>query len=378
MHAIVNQESSFKKSMKKLFILITLFALFIPVLTKAASLVPCGLSEDDPDTPMINETTSCTACDLLVLFQNILKFALEIAFLIVIGFIAYGGFRWIFSGGNEANIKAGQQIMTNAIIGLLIILCAWLIVNTVFWLIETIGGDDYTGTWFKIECTYPATNPDNGNGNGDGMGDGGNGNGDGGGDEGGGAIENWCGDMGYACVENKDGLEWRLNCADDTVVIWDINVSHCPPEAPVCCLPRDESKIKAEPKNPEPPNPGGPCANGAKQTRCIYNYCKAPCGDPTNVSCTQTYDFVCPGEESLCQAKNECETKTDCAVTKCLSCNYTDNEIGKDLCLKFEYYTPAKFSCDRGHQVGSIYNSQEIGVNSKEECCSGCDECRER
>jgi len=130
----------------KLIVFSLLFLLFFaPILTSAATsiapLVPCG-GEGDP----------CTACDLLILVQNVLEFALKMAFLIIIGFIVYGGFRWIFSLGKEENLKAGQQIITNAIIGLIIILTAWMIVNTVFWAIKQMGGDDYTGTWFHIEC----------------------------------------------------------------------------------------------------------------------------------------------------------------------------------------------------------------------------------
>ena len=125
-----------------------IFLFFIPILTSAAiivqpsGLVPCG-------GPNQNQ---CTACDLLILAQRVLKFALEIAFLVIVGFIAYGGFRWIFSLGKEENIKTGHQIITNAIIGLIIILTAWIIVNTVFWAIKEMGGDDYAGTWYKIEC----------------------------------------------------------------------------------------------------------------------------------------------------------------------------------------------------------------------------------
>jgi len=138
-----------KKSMKKLIIFSLLILLFAPLSASATSatsttgLVPCGGTGEDP----------CTACDLLILFQNVLKFALIIVFLIVIVFIVYGGFRWIFSGGNEANIKAGMKIITNAIVGLMIVLCAWLIVNTVFWLIGQAGGkEEYTGSWWHLEC----------------------------------------------------------------------------------------------------------------------------------------------------------------------------------------------------------------------------------
>jgi len=146
------------KMIKALTIVSFLILLLNPLLTSAAGLVPCGGTGEDP----------CTACDLLILFQNVLKFALVIVFLIVIVFIVYGGFRWIFSGGNEANIKAGMKIITNAIIGLMIVLCAWLIVNTVFWLIAQIGGkEEYTGSWWHLECpdifikngTAPAETP---------------------------------------------------------------------------------------------------------------------------------------------------------------------------------------------------------------------------
>ena len=128
-------------------IIYTITALFIllPLIAGAASagLVPCG---------GLNQK-ACEVCDLLVLTQNVLEFALKMAFLVIIGFVVYGGFRWIFSLGKEENLKAGQQIITNAIIGLIIILTAWIIVNTVFWTIKQMGGDDYTGTWFHIECS---------------------------------------------------------------------------------------------------------------------------------------------------------------------------------------------------------------------------------
>lgn len=143
--------------MKKLILIFFLLVLLLPLITKAAGLVPCGGEDEDP----------CTVCDLLILFQNVLKFALVIVFLIVIVFIVYGGFRWIFSGGNEANIKAGMKIITNAIIGLMIVLCAWLIVNTVFWLIGQAGGkEEYTGSWWHLECPDILENgvaPDNQN-----------------------------------------------------------------------------------------------------------------------------------------------------------------------------------------------------------------------
>ena len=116
--------------------------LIIPVVTFAAGLVPCG----GPNEP------ECTPCDLLVLAQNVIHYALKIAVAVCIVLIIYGGFRWIFAFGDSNNIAAGQKVIFSALIGLVIILAAWLIVNTVFWLIAYMGGEDYTGTWWRIKC----------------------------------------------------------------------------------------------------------------------------------------------------------------------------------------------------------------------------------
>lgn len=140
-----------KITIKQLIIFSFLSIALMPLFVNAAGLVPCGGPNE----------VECTSCHLLVLAQNVLQFALKIAFLIVIGYIVYGGFRWIFSLGKEENLEAGQKIILNAIIGLIIILTAWIIVNTVFWAIKEMGGEDYTGTWYHIKCPENILNPEN-------------------------------------------------------------------------------------------------------------------------------------------------------------------------------------------------------------------------
>lgn len=134
------------KAYQKLIIPLVVFSIIcLPLLVLAQGLVPhCG-GEGEPD---------CTLCHLLELAQNVLNFAIEMAFLIVVIFIVYGGLRWIFSGGKPENITTGQKLITNAIVGIVIILSAWLIVNTVFWFVYKIGVDPdyYSGTWYDIEC----------------------------------------------------------------------------------------------------------------------------------------------------------------------------------------------------------------------------------
>jgi len=130
----------FKIYLSGLFI----FLLILPQLTLGAGLVPCG-GEGEAE---------CTACDLLVLAQNIVKFVFEIIFVVVTVMLVAGGLIWITAGGKPERIAQGQKIMTNAIIGVVIVLVSWLIINTILWFFA--GGDP--GEWWKISCEPPVNN----------------------------------------------------------------------------------------------------------------------------------------------------------------------------------------------------------------------------
>jgi len=238
--------------MKKIFSFLFLFILFLPLITGAKGLVPCGGPDENP----------CTACDVVVMIEKILHFALDSGVIIIVGAIIWGGITWITSLGDSKKIEKGKNIIQSAIIGLIIVLGSYIIINTTFWLIAHLGGDNYVDKWFQIDCTTPVTTPNNDNNV--------NNNGGNGGIEGSitGKV-NWCSDMeGYACVAKMEGFaRWNPNCSPASVVLTDPNITHCP-ENTICCIPADSSKIVAEPKNPEPPNLGGPCEGGALMVSC--------------------------------------------------------------------------------------------------------------
>lgn len=134
-------------SITKKIIFGLLLGLFLnPLFSQAAGLVPCGGPEENP----------CTACDLLILVQNVIEFVIRAAFIICIVLIIYGGFRWLLSLGKQENIALGQKTIISALFGLLIVLASWLIVHTIFWLLapKIEGIDNLNSTWFKLEC-YP-------------------------------------------------------------------------------------------------------------------------------------------------------------------------------------------------------------------------------
>lgn len=95
------------------------------------------------------EGMRCRACDLVSLGNNILNWFVAIMAGIISLMFALGGFTMLMSGGNSGKVSEGKEMMTNAIIGLLIVLSAWLIVNTIF---KTVVGGSISGNWYEIKC----------------------------------------------------------------------------------------------------------------------------------------------------------------------------------------------------------------------------------
>lgn len=58
---------------------------------------------------------------------------LGIIFLIL---IMYGGFVWMTSGGNETKVYRAKKILTNSVVGMVIILCSYAITRFVFEMVQ--------------------------------------------------------------------------------------------------------------------------------------------------------------------------------------------------------------------------------------------------
>lgn len=110
----------------------------------AGGLVPCG----GPGEEM------CTLCDFFKLGQNIINFLLEdVALPLTTVMIAVGGVTLAISGGSPKRLELGKKILTSAVIGLIVVLASWLIINTIINLLS--GGEQPTGfpwPWNEIQC----------------------------------------------------------------------------------------------------------------------------------------------------------------------------------------------------------------------------------
>ena len=46
-------------------------------------------------------------------------------------FVIIGGYQYLTSAGNEESAEKGQKTITNAVIGLVVIILAWVIINVI-------------------------------------------------------------------------------------------------------------------------------------------------------------------------------------------------------------------------------------------------------
>jgi hypothetical protein len=81
-------------------------------------------------------TDPCTLCEALQVAVNVIDFLTTIAGTIAIAMVVVGGFRLLTSAGSEKAYGEGKRIVTFAIVGLLIVLFSWVIVNTVLSLLS--------------------------------------------------------------------------------------------------------------------------------------------------------------------------------------------------------------------------------------------------
>lgn len=66
--------------------------------------------------------------DIEILINNATNIVLLFGAAAMIGMVAWGAITWMTSGGNEQRITKGRQILTAALVGLLIILFAKVII----------------------------------------------------------------------------------------------------------------------------------------------------------------------------------------------------------------------------------------------------------
>ena len=106
----------------------------MPQVSHAQSAIE-DLVENCPDQTGVR----CAEEDISDIFVTVLNWALGIAFVAAVIFLIYGGFRYILSGGNEEAAKTGRTAMFNALIGIVIVVLSYVIVQIVYRFVSGSG-----------------------------------------------------------------------------------------------------------------------------------------------------------------------------------------------------------------------------------------------
>lgn len=96
---------------------VLLFAAFIALATPSIA-----FAQIDPGTSFISDTIGLSSGDPRIIAARIIQLFLSFLGLIALIVILYGGFTWMTSQGEEEKVDKAKRILTNAVIGLIIII----------------------------------------------------------------------------------------------------------------------------------------------------------------------------------------------------------------------------------------------------------------
>ena len=109
--------------MKQLYILVVLF--LFPSLTKAAGLVSC-----EPKVVAGKIVNECGFCQAGVLIKNVADWIGMVSAYFVVMVIIYAGLKMVISRGNVSAKSDARRLIATAVIGYMIVLGAWMLVDT--------------------------------------------------------------------------------------------------------------------------------------------------------------------------------------------------------------------------------------------------------
>jgi len=99
-----------------------------------------SLAQDDPYGLSYGEATGLSSTDIRISIIRVIRVILGVLGIIALILIVYAGFIWMTSGGNANNIEKAKKILASTVIGLIIIIMAFAIVQYIFKVLEAGSG----------------------------------------------------------------------------------------------------------------------------------------------------------------------------------------------------------------------------------------------
>jgi hypothetical protein len=145
--------------MKKAVLFFAILAVLLPAVSFAALPKLSGPFLTCSGAPAPGSTLKrCTSiCDIMATGQNILDFGISLLlFVIAPLFFVYGGILILISGGNPGLHSKGVGVVRMNITAILIVMAAYLIVNTFITALNLKQGEGFIQGFNKpIECKIP-------------------------------------------------------------------------------------------------------------------------------------------------------------------------------------------------------------------------------
>lgn len=92
----------------------------------------------------------CNLCQLFHTFQHVILLLIYVAFIAALISIIIGAFLIMVSGGNPGTFASGKNAIFSAVIGVAIVLAAWVVVNTVIQAL--VDPSKFPLPWNQLSC----------------------------------------------------------------------------------------------------------------------------------------------------------------------------------------------------------------------------------
>lgn len=96
------------------------------------------------------EGSDCSFCHLLDLVNKIIKWIVVVMVGIIVIIFALGGMMMVISAGDTGKVSKGKGMMLDSVVGFLILLCSYVIVDT--FIKVFVPTESEFGPWNTITC----------------------------------------------------------------------------------------------------------------------------------------------------------------------------------------------------------------------------------
>jgi hypothetical protein len=129
----------------------------MPLMTKAAGLIPCA-TEEHPEP--------CTLCHFIVGFKNLVDYGVSIVIIVAIVGMFFAGVMYVISSGDDGMMTTAKGFLKASLTGFAVVLLGWLIITVTMYVLGARTASDEGGVlgihidrWNTFSCDTTSSAP---------------------------------------------------------------------------------------------------------------------------------------------------------------------------------------------------------------------------